>query len=414
MRIAFTLSCLLCLVGVVRAEEAASKPIAWGTPFQSVSASTADNHLTVIVITNDTYPDQARSATDVEAESKHQPIWCESVLSQSVRSTLKRRPGLSERLALQFFTAGLPVKLTGGENRNLPARAIVAICDRDYRLLGFRIGVPSAEEFQSLVEDAEEVRSIRQLNADEPTQGFQAIADRSIERLTRFWQTPMRDLAGAFVDEESDGDAPDRSRSRLKTLGEAFDPIYLADVKLRFGLVDASDQNRLIALEQHTQTKLSWCESMTPFLAGCDFEGTWRPLMELLWGHQPVTQESVDQAGQSGQADLLAWYDSQKETDAVVISLKPTLRLDHFPWPPIMDETRGMSWVDAHAEALRHPFRQLDLQQLAVFWRERKMPAVDLFRPTLARYVLLQPNKGPVLIRQGEPPARFANLLKKQ
>ena len=195
----------------------------------------------------------------------------------------------------------------------------------------------------------------------------------------------------------------------LRLLSDALEPVYLADVKLRFGLSETSDRSRLIILEQHPEARRPWCEAMMPFLVNQDCSLIWRELAESLWGHQPVTADT-------DAPELLQWYELHAKTDSVVLSLQSPFHLRRLPWPPILDKAarRGVGWHEVHQLAQQHPFRTVQPQQLATLIRQRRLPAVDIQQPSLARYLFFEPNKGsPLVIRETDPPGRFAGMLKR-
>lgn len=191
-------------------------------------------------------------------------------------------------------------------------------------------------------------------------------------------------------------------------LAETFESPYLADVRLRFGLTEAADKTRLVILEQHPQTRMPWCQATLPFIAGGDVSSTWRALVESIWGHPPITVDA-------DASELFAWVDSQLPANAVVLSLTPSGLPGRNPWPPVTEgPRRGMDWREVHSRAQMHPFRTVDLQQLSLLVRSRGFKETDVFRPSMARYVLLDPKKRTVqVIRESDPPGRFASLLKR-
>ncbi len=135
----------------------------------------------------------------------------------------------------------------------------------------------------------------------------------------------------------------------------------------------------------------------------------WQELVESIWGHQPIT--AAEQA-----EELLAWYDLHSKTDSVVLSLQAPFHLRRLPWPPILDKAakRGVGWQEVHELALEYPFRKVEPQQLAVLIRQRPLDSVDIQQPSLARYLFLEPKKkSPLVVREADPPGRFAGLLKR-
>ncbi len=420
MRVTLALLLLAGFASSARSDEPqAEEVIPWQTPFQAISASDADDALVLVLITNEdpfATADSAPAATrnKIKLANPIPPVWCADVLGHAYLKTIRQRADLRGRLTIQSIAAGLPKELTGGEARNLPARAVLALCDGSYRLLAVTVGVPDADELLTLIEDGEDVAAMRQLHAEDRTKTVHLIAQRSSERLSRLWRGVLEEVVVAMHGDEDDDPGQDTESEqafidRMRLLGETFTPTYMADVRLRFGLTDAADRTRLVVLEQHPETRRPWCAAMIPFIAGSDFNVIWRELVESIWGHAPITAD--------GEAtELIEWFDTQIKTDAIVLSLKPPLHLRHLPWPPVTDKAarRGAGWQQVHELALEHPFRKVDAQQLAVLIRSRDLAAVDIERPSLARYLYLEPRKRlPYVVREGDPPGRFAGRLKR-
>ncbi|MCG8653797.1 MAG: hypothetical protein MI861_28420 [Pirellulales bacterium] len=266
--------------------------ITWSKAFGLISAAER-NRLVVIVITNDD-PYLAKAQNN---EVHSCQLWCSDVLSYSIRKTLQRRPDLREKMLFQQLAVGTPPRLSGGNPSNQPARAVVAVCDGDYRLLGLTVGVPDTSDLMTLVEDAQEAQFLRQQQGVDRMKLIGQLAKRSRERVSRMWHDVIEEMIVAFSEEPTENAqaaAPNSSQQtgRMVLLAEAFEPVYLADVKLRFSLSSAADRDRLLILEQHPETRRDWSEAMIPFCAGEDFLTLWRPLSETTWGMQPISAEA--------------------------------------------------------------------------------------------------------------------------
>ena len=401
-------------------------PLNWQPSFSTISASKADNALVLLIITN---ADPFSSADDTAQQDPNAPanqappnqkktplptpdIWCANALTDSCRHLIQARPDLEDRLQLQSISAGIPSQLSGGVPRNQPERAIVLVCDGSYRLLAIRIGVPDSEDLITLIEDAEDVRAIRELNPDNPKRVVEEVALRNEPRLSRLWKTATTDLLkemDGILDVDTDPNFKKASNGRIHRICSALEPTYLADVELRFGLSDASDRTRLVVLEQHTESRRPWCESATPLLIGVDASIRWRELVESLWGHA-ATMPSDDHR------QLLEWYDTNLKSGAVVFMLQPPIHRRHLPWPPVTapGTRRGITWQQVHDLALEHSFRQLDAGELAALIRDRNLRPVDIMNPSMARYLMISPGSDTVnVVREQDPPGRFASQLKR-
>lgn len=194
-------------------------------------------------------------------------------------------------------------------------------------------------------------------------------------------------------------------------MSETYQPHYLADVNLRFGLNETADQTRLVILEQHPEARRPWAAASIPFLAGEDFLTLWKPLCESLWGFQPIMIDAED-------AELLQWWDSLSDTEPVVFSLQPPLLSGRTPWPPVTatgkTARRGLGWKDVQELVVQLPFRNIDAQQLFTLIHSRELKPVDIQLPTTARYLLFEPGKKAAWVaREGDPPGRFVGRLKR-
>ncbi len=416
MRVLLAASILLSMAIVVRADDGKAEAedadaIVWSKVFSSISAADKDEFVFVLITNDDPYLVREADANQLAAK-----LWCAPVLSRSVRNARLRRPDLRDRITVQALPVGMPANLSGGRPRNQPARAIVALCDGDYRLLAFSVGVPDTAGVLTLIEDAEEVQAIQRAEQQSGEKVVAAIAERSADRVSRLWRGGLEEMLAVLgvdkVDDDADvpGAIAQKQMGRLTLLAETYSPIYLADVKLRFALSEAADRDRLLVLEQHPEARRPWCEAMIPFLAGSDFLTLWSPLCESLWGFQPVRPDVQ-------QKELLDWWDSQIKTDSVVLSLQPPLLARGDPWPPVIEgrsARRGLGWNDVQKLVVELPYRTVDAQQLAVLIESRNLGAVDIQMPTRARYLFFEPRKkSPLVVREGEPPGKFAGVLKR-
>lgn len=395
---------------------AVQESIVWNAPFESFAPSMKNDALVLLVVTNDPpwpkdRPAKGNPAKRVEANWDMPGFWCQEVLTDSILRLLSDRDDLQARLSYQSIAAGLPLELTGGEPFDMPSQAVVAICDDQYRLLSFVVGVPNADELATMVEDAEETSVLVQQARDDPQTVMDRLADRSRSRVGRRFQIALEE---SVLSARSDGDDenfadPQTLRHQIRIVSQDIDPVYLLDVKLRFGLSDRSDRVRLRILEQHVETRRPWCELMLPFVAGISLTDIWQPLVESLWGHPPIVEDEID-------SELLNWVQSQTEFDSVVLHLKAPMRFEHLQWPPPKDPVakRSITWSDVHARALEHSFRSITIADAARLIRALDLVPINVYEPTLVRYLFLQKKKRePFVVRQGDPPSRFSGMLKR-
>lgn len=143
MRASLAIVFFICVACYARSDEATAEEtstdetVAWQKPFEAISASKASDALVLILITNedpfltqensDRLNKQQTSSTRVPAKKANHnpPVWCSDILAFSYRKALDRRVDLRGRLKLQSIAAGLPRELTGGTDRNTPARGVL-------------------------------------------------------------------------------------------------------------------------------------------------------------------------------------------------------------------------------------------------------------------------------------------------
>jgi len=386
--------------------------IVWLQPFAPFAVSAADRDMVLVVITNDPpwqSPDELENIATKGLDDSE--FWCAKMLESSVRRLLASRADLKGRLKFQSMTAGLPAELTGGEPSRLPSQVMVAICDDQYRLLSFVVGVPEAGDLATLIKLAEETSVLLCRTKDDRQTVIDRLADRSRSQIGRLWQAGLRELESSMKVAEEDGELADSEAAgrQVKFVLRDLESTYLLDSKLRFGLTGPADRARRMILEQHVETRRAWCASAIPFLAGVDFRQAWRPMVESIWGHPPITDDRES-------SELMAWFDLQLETSSLVMQLKPPMDSEHLPWPPSEDprERRGSPWRTVHSQALNQPFRLIDAAQAAVLIRKYELMPIDIYQPSLARYLFLPEGKRQLhVIRQTDPPSRFAAMLKR-
>jgi hypothetical protein len=400
--------------------------LAWQAPFTTLSAEQKTDKLVLMLVTNDDAfprspqaapvakdPDKAAKADAVKPLDHAQHGWCAAEFHHTCQRILRSRPDLKDRISLQSIFAGMPLELNGGAASNSPARVLLLVCDSTYSLLGLTVGLPDAEHLLTLLEDAEEVKLLHELNESNLTQITAAILQRNEKRLDRLWKMRLQTIVKAKDQEDAliaDGAAePPSSLMRLQKLFLAWQPTYTYDVQTRFGLSTKLDKRRLVILEQHTEARDPWCQAVTPFMAGMDIQKNWNLIAELLW------QQIAIPTG-SDQTDFLTWFDEHKKTGTFILAIKSPSHLEHLPWPPTKapKSRRGTSWQTAHDAAAEFPFHTITPQQLTELVRQRDLKPINFFSPSMIRYLLVsQSNRLPQIIREQDPPARFWGLLKR-
>ncbi|GAA5505865.1 hypothetical protein [Novipirellula caenicola] len=395
---------ILSLIAVAASAEVPSSTILWEKPFQTRSESAADKSLILILVTND-------DPFDVDAGG-----WAGELIEEPIAELAQQRMGFAERVTTQFLPAGIPSVLTAGESRNVPARAIVAICNRDYRLLSFCVGIPDTDELVTLIEDAEEVQTLAGIHQEAPKQLIRELAERSADRVGRRWQQWMVQAVTEIENNPADEAAADRIARVVPLLEQS----YLAESQLRFGLSDPEDATRLGLLEQHVCTRQPWCDSIMPLVANADFRQHYRKLIQPIWGH-PLVNADADAA------EVIDWAASQsdhttaKKEGVFVLLLQSPIA---SAMAPIQEEGDGKNegkqsrvakaWDRVAALVAKFPNREVDLQQLALLSRAQQWPAIDIQRPSIARYIFVDAQKPtPLVVHLTDSPGRFASVLQR-
>lgn len=383
----------------------------WEAPFSAISSSESESPLVILVITNDDPLSHRRTvSTDRRQPAVDKPaIWCGQIIQQDLRSMLRKRPDLRSRIKLQALAAGLPIELTNGVPRHQPSRSVVLVCDGRYRLLGMTVGVPDTGQLRALIEDAEEVHRLITLDQERSRQQLVAmLADRNQERLTRMWQNVLSEMRQGFAaDDATDLSATSivSSRDEVFQLTDALQSAYEVDSRLRFGLKDQLDRQRLTVLEQHPETREHWCNTLTPFIAGINAEDHWRELVESIWGLPPITA-NLDIT------ELKKWTQDQTSSDLVIFTIQSPRQLEGT-WPPSREAKAGKSWNELHEKLSLYPSRPIDLESLANLIQAMELQPIDAFRPVMGRYVVLERDSNPLVIRATDPPGRLAGFLRR-
>jgi hypothetical protein len=419
--------CLVCFLCLTTFESAVGEEpgqqkvdLTWSTPFEAISASTTVSPLVFIVITNDDPLDDlsgdaaAKSQTDKPAI-----LWCKPIIESVFKRVLRSRPDLKDHYVLQPIAAGTPKLLTNGIDRTQPERAMLALCDSDYRLLALQIGVPDIDEMLTLIEDAQFVQTLQNNVGNDHAdlaKRFDGVTEYNSKRMPRLWREAvdaMKKIVRQNVEEDDDQivESDSLKRRALARIGESFEETYLQDVKQRFAFDDASDRVRLAVIEQHTQARQPWCDAMLPFVEGSNFKENWTVFAELVWKQSPVTRHNQSQ-------ELLNWWDSNAERKMVVLALDPPILKTLRPWPPIdvdsIADKRNLGWTDLENAASKHPYRHVNAEQLATLMRARNLKPIDIELPSRARYIVFDPKRSSgVVIREGDLPAKHIGRIKR-
>ena len=401
----------------IHAEDPAEKPaMLWQAPFTAWSEQDTTNKIVLMLVTNDnafrdSHSDAKKTAAETTDPSRHG--WCAPDFEKSCKRMLEVRPDLKNCISLQSIFAGTPLELSGGKPANTPSRVVLFVCDGNYRILALSVGIPSADELTTLVEDAQEAKLLLGSNDTDRWHTTTLLVQRSKERIGRVWNLKLDEVTQAkekqFALIRDGAVEPPSSLATLRELFIALQPTFIHDAQLRFGLSTELDARRLVILEQHTETRDPWSQALTPFIAGMELRNTWKIFVEFLWQQCAV-------AADGDQTDFLTWYDSHLKSGPFVLQVESPSHMQHLPWPPVAapKHRNGTSWTTTHDFAMKFPVRTITPQQLTVLIRERELKPINFFSPSMARYLLVSSNNRlPQIIREQDLPARFLGLLRR-
>ena len=245
-------------------------------PFGPVS-TTKDSTLVLILITNDSKTDLDESVPSV---------WCASAFRRTLGKLLEQRPDLKERITVQALPAGYPTHFTGGKAKATPSRVVLAICDANYSLLNVGIGVPEDKDVLDLIENAEENQSLLSLYRNEHSKVVEAIVDRVQGRIDRAYSA----IFAPHLEENPPNELASKSDwlEAYQSLATELHEVYIYDVRLRFGLGDVGDRDRIALLEQHREARRDWTEAISPFIVGRNAADALPTIIESIWLQTPI------------------------------------------------------------------------------------------------------------------------------
>jgi hypothetical protein len=403
--------------GLVGVEEVAEQVdgLTFREPFSGLSANEIESKLVMFLITDEdplVWTKANLNNVDKNRLGGRPDVWCGREFRRAFQKMFEARPDLKDRCIVQRVVAGFPANLTGGVRRTLPPRAIVAICDGQYRLLNFCVGVPEPEDLMGLIEDAEENKTLLNLHSDAPDKLGTELANRNDGRLRRSYQKALGQLVEKYGWDESLYDIDEAWIAKHAELVSDLNPVFLFDAKLRFALSDASDLVRLLVLEQHFETRKNWCEALAPFIIGRPMQSVMGPIIDSVWGIPPVLETNKDD-----HKDLLDWFSTRRDNSILVFSVKPTLLDRNVMWPPLDISRKKVvkqDWKRLERAMSNHPFRTVTAEELAVLIEETGERPIRLLTPTRARYVFYEPKTvKPFVIRESDLPIKYTKRLEK-
>ncbi|MCO8121384.1 hypothetical protein NHH03_06515 [Stieleria sp. TO1_6] len=400
-------------VGAADPPPAPADELIFREPFSGLSASEIESKLIVFLITDE--DPFLWSKAKLERADKNRlgggpDVWCGGDFRQSFAKMVEERPDLKDRIIAQRIVAGLPSNLTGGNARSLPPRVMIAICDGNYRLLNLCVGMPDGPGLIQVLEDAEENRALLELNDQDPEKLGLAISQRTRNRVRRIYDQALTQLHENTAWDDSLGQIDSAWIAKFGRLAVELQPVYLLDVKLRFSLSDLNDLIRLIVLEQHTETRRNWCDTIAPYVVGRPLREIINPLVDVIWATPSVVHVET-----SEHTDVLRWFSSRRENVTLVLAIEPALIDRGQVWPPPNisgNRNARQDWAALETAMSKHPFRTVDAEELAVVLRENDEMPIDLNLPSRTRYIIFEPGKKKMfLIREGDLPGKFIQRL---
>lgn len=416
----------------------AQNRVNWSTEFMKLDEAQSEKTLVVMVFTNDVSPEWLRASK--APRPKGTPIcWCEAALAQAAGQI---DPGFfhpSSPIFWQRIPIGLPPILTGGKPHSDVPRTFTILTDGEYRFLEMMVGVPEQADLSSLIEDAEETRMWMHQYCGDPTEAtpigmLEEIVDRNQDRLGRLWTAELgrqrralgddafqMDFDGGTVDPLNDPvEFTELFLTRLGSIADQLQMVYLQDAQSRYGLTDESDIKRLAVLEQHSDTRQSWVSCLSPFAVGTDVRKTYVPLAELIWNCRvmPTKLATPHTDGSSADAALSAWIEGQGNQHPFALRLPlpflASLKNDRRAAVSEVAERRGLGWDDLNAELQKLPVYQTSPLPLATRLHRTGARPIDLNRPSPTQVLFFRSavdHANP--IRDGEPPGRSVTMIRR-
>ena len=139
-------------------------------------------------------------------------------------------------------------------------------------------------------------------------------------------------------------------------------------------------------------------------------ESILRPLVESVWDFPIVINVSSDDFQQS-----IRLFQNQRENAVQAFFVEPPFSRRLIPWPPpdvSLRKSRMRDWDALEKTLAEHIMRSITAEELAVLIAAAKLEPIDLIRPSVARYVVFEPEtRAPLLIRETDLPGKFTRRL---
>jgi hypothetical protein len=209
--------------------------------------------------------------------------WCDSALARAQGPTVSSRPELK---VFRFQPAGMPIYFNQGHQHSGPRRALCFWLDEQSRIMNFCVGIPDAEGFQRLTEEADEFSIMVQMQVESDSRIAQAFIRKTcVKRATRHYRDQIQQIG------------PEQT---IAIGADKLSAALAADIQERFLLEPGSDFLRWISIQQHAEARRYWCAAMLPAIVNQQFDTTWREIAECVWGAKPwyATHQDQDWAAQ--------------------------------------------------------------------------------------------------------------------
>ncbi len=396
-------ACLLALAftvysGEVGAVDASLAAASHSCPSPMLACSAVTK---VVVVTDDDFLSTSASP------------WCGSSLAKVIRACRDLRPRTS--LQIRSVFAGAPRIMFQNRPKVGPRRALLFFCDEADRVFAFCVGMTNAEQFLTLLEQADEQSIVTELGkhrepegstdeneAAKEVAGIQSLRTAIQSRTIRHYR-PLLDSIQHDVN--------------IVLAAERLNPALQKDLAERFLLSLPIENGRLAAVQQHAEACRYWCDAMLPCVTGKTVDQVWPELATVVWGAQPWRVEL---------SDLHHWYDQVLPQGPVALEvLHETPFVDCIAVQPnhlvsnaasdVLErrETRQRTQIEESLAGVEH--RAVNFAELAAILSKGKEKSIDWFHDSNPppKWVLLDAQHAKAQFFYQESEGRFIDALKR-
>ncbi len=336
------------------------------------------------------------------------PSWCFRSLDKAVAACRHARS--HSELTVKFIAAGSPGILTKDLPKTAPRRAICFICNANNQINAFCVGVPTASQLLTLVEDAEELSIIASIDSPKQAKDLETEHDSAVvtairERVATRTLRHYRPLLASIHQGQS-----------LTIAADLLQPALLKDIGERFLLTEPIEYQRLVGVQQHAEACRYWCDAMMPCVVGKPVDEVWPLIAAIVWSGQPWRVEV-------GIEPLTKWYDETIASGPVILTIDTEkLFLDQVTKRPSREvdsvqaaerQARKLSDLKTEINGIEH--RTVDLAELATILAHRRDAANDLLISSTAppAWVVIESRVEKPIFIAGEGDSRLLSILQR-